>query len=284
MKNLLKEWKIYLKEAEDGSERFKKNVEIIRNAYKNSYTKLFLTLIDDFTPENSKILTEIDLEDDQKKVMGGVYGKVFPIKDSDRMLKLFTQGVDVEKDVRRMKRIVDQVFKGEASLNEMHYFEFGTLGVTPEGVNEANTERQTLLEPGYQAPTYQKYFKYVIMPKIIPFEKSYAFKEDPNLFNIISPAIQEAARKAHRDITFTDFFELVMKHLYTNIESHLFYIANKKREIDSIGERLTNLQDTFSKLIHVAYNTFKKEGGTDLHLGNLGYFPQKPDDLFYFDM
>ena len=154
-----------------------------------------------------------------------------------------------------MKRIVDQVFKGEASVNEMHYFEFGTLGVTPEGVKEANTERQTIPEPGYQAPPPKKYFKYVIMPKIIPFEKSLTFKEDPQIFNLISPAIQEAARKAHKDITFTDFFELVMKHIYNQMESYLFYIPKAKvaEEINALGERMTNMQDTFSKQIGRAH-------------------------------
>ena len=112
MKHILKEWKIFLKEVEIANERFDKNVEIIRKAYKDSFYgsgPATIALIDTFTPDNAKILTQVDLED-ANKVMAGAYSKVFPIKGSEMLLKLFTQGEKVENDIARMKKIADQIF------------------------------------------------------------------------------------------------------------------------------------------------------------------------------
>ena len=289
MKQLINEWRKYLKEQEQTNELFEHNVNIIKKAYDNSlYGNQYAYLIDLFTPENAKILTQVELEEDQKAIKGGAYSKIFPIKGNDMMLKLFTHGVNVEEDISRMKKIADQVFKGEASLGQMHFYEFGTLGDTSNNLNEAGTERMTQPEPGYQKPYVpaKVVFKYVIMPKIGLFEKSIAYQQDPEIFNYISEAVQKTARTSQKGISFTDFFNFVMENLADSLKrSFSNYSKELKIELTKeYTERIDEFQDTISKIIHVAYNTFTKEGGTDLHLGNLGFFPQKPDDWFYFDM
>ena len=304
--------KLVLKESlQPTNDRFERNVDIIRDAYKGMGGSSFLvSMIDRFTPENAKILTQIDLEGERGNIMGGVYGKVFPIKNSDLLLKLFSSGIDVNKDVERMLRTAEEVFEGDASLKKMHYFEFGTLGVTSDNISQqvknrqekiAKDIRQQRFERGiYEAGTLpnsvktgeiqQKpshpYFKYAIMPRVTPFEKSITFKQDPILFSRLSEAVQRAARNAADDISFTDFFDSVMSYFSNALGEYLFYVPPNERKmaVDDFAERLTNFQDTVSKIIHIAYDTFKKEGGTDLHLGNMGFFPQKPDDWFYFDM
>jgi hypothetical protein len=100
-------------------------------------------------------------------------------------------------------------------------------------------------------------------------------------------AIQQAAKSSSRNISYTDFFENVMDNFTGSLK---MFIANyvpdtdKQKQVDEFAERTNDFQDTISKLIQIAYKTLKKENGRDLHLGNLGFFPQKPDEWFYFDM
>lgn len=257
-----------MNEVEQRNERFDNNFEIIYEAYKSkfpSYSKEYFGLLDTFMPENCKILTQIDLDTD---VMAGAFSKVFPIKNSELLLKLFVKGVEVEKDIERMKRITDNVFGGKAAIGQMHFFEFGTLG-------EKNPDNKSRYDQ----------FKYVIMPRITPFEKSITYKEDPQLFNVLSEALQEATF-VNENISYTDFFEKVMNKITNSLQEMLFLIDKNQAKdfVDKFSERLDNLQDTISKIIRISYKTFKEEGGKDLHLGNLGFFPQKPDDWFFFDM
>ena len=38
------------------------------------------------------------------------------------------------------------------------------------------------------------------------------------------------------------------------------------------------------KIIQAGFRAYNKFGGTDIHQGNIGFFAQKPDQLFYYDM
>lgn len=285
MKQLINEWRKYLIEQDQGNDRFKRNTNIIDIAYHNSP---YGYLTKGFTPENAKILTQIDLEDDQKAIKGGAYSKVFPVKGNDMMLKLFTHGINVQDDISRMKRVSDQVFEGDASLGEMHFYEFGTLGAYSDTLNENSSDLKFSTQPSIQKPYVppRVIFKYVVMPKIGLFEKSVTYQQDPEVFNYLSEAVQKAAKEAQKGISFTDFFNLVMDKLAETLKRPFSYYSKQIRDemTAEYTERFNDLQDTISKIIHVAYNTFTKEGGTDLHLGNLGFFPQKPDEWFYFDM
>jgi hypothetical protein len=269
----INKWYKYLINEQQADNKFARNVSIIRSVYGNSpYSRgAFLRLIGEFTPENSKILTQIELESvDPQRVMGGAYGKLFPIKNSDLMLKMFTQGVNVKEDMERMKKISDEVFSGKAGIGKMHYFEVGELG---EHSDDSDFQ-----------------FKYVIMPRIVPFEESITYKLDPKLFQLISRAVHTTVRRHAREPSFnsyTTFFEKVINNINHLIEETLFYVYDKdekRKVIEEYASKMDEFQDTISKILRVAYKTYAEEGGTDLHLGNLGFFAQKPDDWFFFDM
>jgi len=271
----INKWYKYLINEEQTDNKFARNVSIIRGVYEKSpYSRAtFLGLIDDFTPENSKILNQIELEYvDPQRSMGGAYGKIFPVKNSDLMLKLFTQGVNMQEDVERMKKVADQVFSGQAGMGKMHYFEVGTLG---EGIQSSFSNVK---------------MQYVLMPRIIPFEQSTAYKLDPELFELISRAVHTTVRRHAREPSFnsyTTFFEKVIKNINHLLEETLFYVFGedeKRKVIEEYASKMDEFQDTISKILRVAYKTYTEEGGTDLHLGNLGFFAQKPDDWFFFDM
>ena len=88
----------------------------------------------DIISKDFKKLTYSDVKDadilDQvtiiQKLGSGAFGKVYEIADN-RALKIFSDGVDVKKDIERYEGVIDQVYKGEANLEDMHYFDQGEI-------------------------------------------------------------------------------------------------------------------------------------------------------------
>lgn len=238
--------KILLKENAQTNSLFQRNIDELKKHY--SYDPDID--INSITPENGKILTEIEIGN--LVGMGG-YGKVFNIVNSSLVIKFFFEGIDWQQDIHRMKKTADEIFSGKASLDKMHYFETGKCG-----------------------PLH-----YVIMPRIIPFEKSITYEQDPALFNDVSTAVSMAAF-AHSK-TYADFREEFYRQISLLIKDE-FQINKKQQYVDDYLKRLNALDETIHKILRVAYKAMKEEGGVDLHLGNLGFFPQKPDDWFFFDM
>jgi hypothetical protein len=243
MKQLLNEWKQYINEQENTL--FDKNMAVLKKAYMHDPD----VNVEEITPENGKILTQIELGN---FVGQGGYGKVYSIADSNMVIKFFESGIDWEHDVHRMNKIADEIFSGKASVGKMHYFETGDAG-----------------------PLH-----YVIMPRIIPFERSITYQQDPELFNDVSEAMSMAIYNGTG--SYADFRDKFYKELSITIKDWAKFKG--ERYVDEYIKRLNTLDETIHKLLRIVYKAATEEGGMDLHLGNLGFFPQKPDDWFFFDM
>ncbi len=253
MKNILKEWKIFLKEAEISDEKFQRNLVKVEDAFPPD-----IYGDQDITPENSKILTQIRLGDE---IGRGTFGKAFNIIDSSLIIKLFMYGVDEDADIKRIKDTADKIFAGTATSGDMHYFEYGTIGDE---------------------------IKYALMPRIIPFEKSVTYKLNPELFLKINEALDRTLGSPflYKLKSYADFRDEFYENLAKEIASDLKYTEDSKREVEKekFFSDINEFDETIHKILRIAHKTYLEHGGTDLHLGNLGFFAQKPDDWFYFDM
>jgi hypothetical protein len=268
-------WIKYLAEQVNSSgDVFQKNIDILLNAARTKGIGPYTTNdINQLTPENAKILTEFELGD----IVGqGAFGRAFEIKNSDLVIKIFYYGVRVEEDVKRIQEIIEKVFKGTAPSGRMHYFDFGFIGEKPD--------------PRYFSEEDALGLKYVIMPRIIPFMNSVVYKLNPNLFTAVSSALHATAGDARdkKINSYADFRDI----FYTHLADAITFKNPTSEEDRKRYERWTNdylrdmneFDETIHKLVRIAFKTFTEQGGTDLHLGNLGFFRQKPDDWFFFDM
>jgi hypothetical protein len=265
MKTFLTEWKKYINETSAPYD-FDKEQEKLDKKYDTFYSNLkkvdsMFQRFEHYTPEGSEILTQIELG---KEIGAGFYGRVFEIVGSTMVIKFFRGGVGgVDFDIERMKKIIEKVFAGTAGSKGMHYFDIGKI---------------------------QNNVNYVIMPRITSFERSITFKQNPEVFLAVSEALHEAAKDLQESDTYADFREAFYRNMAKDMHSKIKYKFNSRQKAEQKEfeeEFLSSLNDydeTIHKILRIAYATFKEEGGTDLHLGNLGFFPQKPDDWFFFDM
>ena len=245
MKQLLKEWKQYINE--NHNDLFEKNIDTL-----NQHYTYIPEIIAELTPENSKILTQIEIGE---QIGHGGFGQVFSIVGSNLVIKFFLEGIEWEVDLHRMKKISDEIFSGKASMGKMHYFEAGDCGDS---------------------------LHYVVMPRIIPFERSITYEQDRSLFNDVSSALSETANGFFK--TYADFRDEFYKQMSLIIKDEIRYNKDDKDFANKYLERMNALDDTIHKILRITYKTMKEEGGIDLHLGNMGFFPQKPDDWFFFDI
>lgn len=254
MKNFLTEWKKYLVESNEPNDPFKKNLEKIRSYFRY----LIGRGVDDITPENAPILSQFELGDE---IGSGSFGRVFSIKDNSLVIKIFFNAVNEEADIARMKDIADKLFAGSAGLSTMHYFEVGNIGES---------------------------LKYVIMPRITTFKQSVTYKLNPKLFYAVSEALSEASGWYHEPKTksYADFRDKFYKFVAQNLNSDLKFMKASEREEhkETFLSELNEFDETIHKILRIAHKTKLEQGGTDLHLDNLGFFAQKPDDWFFFDM
>jgi len=129
------------KAAPDTSSNINRNLVILSTIISNKETLESL--------RSEKILHEIRIG---AMLGSGAYGVVFEISGTNRAIKIFEDGVDLKKDLKRMNLVMNQVFEGTASLEDMHYFDYGKLGASG------------------------KY--YAIMPKIIPLRSTSLYKKN----------------------------------------------------------------------------------------------------------
>jgi len=96
------------------------------------------TAEDKVAARSSKIFKEIRVG---KQLGSGAFGRVYEILGTNRVIKIFDDAVNLEKDITRMERVIDDIYAGTASLEDMPYFESGKIGKT---------------------------LNYAIMPKLVP--------------------------------------------------------------------------------------------------------------------
>jgi hypothetical protein len=244
--------RILLKENTQPNDLFQKNLDKVNTAFSpNVYGD------QNITPENSEILTQIEIGDE---IGRGAFGKVYNIKNSSHVIKLFVFSVDEQADMKRMKGMADKIFAGSATLGDMHYFEYGTIG------NE---------------------LKYAIMPRIIPFEKSNVYRLNKKVFLAVSEALHRVVDAGRDKLkSYADFRDIFYHRLAKELVSEASYEPEEKREEfkNNFLSELNELDETIHKILRIAHKTYIEQGGKDLHLGNLGFFAQKPDDWFFFDM
>lgn len=200
-------------------------------------------------------LSKPNILDDVKivKQLGkGAFGTVYELEDG-RAFKVFSSGVDVDKDLERYEKIMDQLYKGQASLEDMHIFDYGKLGETN--------------------------YYYAVMPKIIPLNSTDIFKESA-IFHAVAKANKEIAQRG-RKVDYETFKRLVLS------EAGTFYVQAKDKYGNSnlsFQQAYNTYSDIVDRIIKAGWRAFSEFGGTDIHSGNIGSFPNDPENYFYFDM
>lgn len=228
--------------------------------FENFLKKDFLSLkLKDISEPN--ILDEIRIT---QKIGKGIHGIVYSTSD-DRAIKFFYDSESYNNDMERYKNIADQVFKGKASLEDMHYFESGVLGKSG--------------------------LSYVLMPKIVPLEKADFYKANP-IFKSVALAnkrnvayeIKKGNEKSLKN--FDEYKKGVInfaKQIYSGNVSFGFDYDDETLK-KSFEQSYNEYKDIIDKIIQAGFRAYNKFGGTDIHQGNIGFFAQKPDQLFYYDM
>lgn len=207
----------------------------------------FYTIIDDQL-RGKTILDEIKIKD---HIGAGYYGNVFSTEDG-RAIKIFTNSVDMDSDLKRMKKVSGDLFSMKGSLEDMPYFDFGRIGKTS--------------------------LMYVVMPEIVPLKKA-PFYNESGIFHDASNMNKNTVYELKQIFSGPVGYNRYKNHLLTRLKE---YVDNY--ETYDFDEDYNKFSDTIEKIIQAGYRAYKKYRGTDLHGGNIGYLRQKPDVFFYFDM
>jgi len=257
--------KLLRENSSSSSQYFDRNMAFLKSSYRDS---VYLPLIETFSPQNAPVLSQV-LIDESKPFFSGVYGRVFSLSNG-MMLKLFVSGVNLDADIARIKKSVDDVFAGSADINHMHYFDYGEIG------------DPVVFEKFSYMP---KIFKFAVMPRIVPFKESRAYAMDRDIFNLFESAIIHLSYNSN-NLDFYSFVELIANYVAKVFLSSTRSIGSTFYgiSIESLSERISRFHSVIIAILRAAYEAYRKFGGIDLHFGNLGYFAQRPDHFFYFDM
>jgi hypothetical protein len=225
----------------------------IENLRKKNLKEIGTNMFDDLSKiGKNSILDEVEIEE---YISSGAYGSVYRLKDG-RVLKLFDDSVDLKKDISRMETTIEEIFSSKQkndeeriSSEEMPYFDYGKIGTT-------------------------KYY-YAIMPLIVPIRKAPWFGLS-EVFELVANTNQHVSRHLESsgiwDLPYQDYKDSVLVEVPRYMP----------RSVDR--NDFTKYSGTIDKIIMASYRAYKKFKGTDTHSGNIGYLPQKPNELFYFDM
>jgi hypothetical protein len=190
----------------------------------------------------------------------GAYGVVIDIKNMPGyVIKFFYDAVDVDADLNRYKKIENDLFNTKGSVDEMPFISSGRLS---------------------------KRYYFVLMPKIIPLNKTVFYGKSEVFKTIITMSrrilhdnpnlsFEELARKAFVE-SFRDFNTFQVKWIAGEEAQH------KAKE--TFKEDIYRHKQTILKILKAAYRASKEWEGTDLHSGNIGFFATRPDTFFFFDM
>ena len=190
-----------------------------------------------------------------EKIGGGDYGQVYQLRDSNKVVKIYEDGVHLSNDIKRYRTVIKQVYSGKAKNVDMHYFEEGELG---DGYNE---------------------YYYAVMPRIIPLEYS-PFWHISGIFDKAAQANRSAIDYKTNINTFSLFRKEAQKRMLNSIIVYSYSDDQKHQLLNDYKK----YKKTVNKIFKAGYEAYIRHNGKDLHAGNIGYLPQKPDIFFYFDM
>jgi len=220
------------------SKNKKNNLDILSSTYQ----------INPVLVSKKNILDDIKLSD---KIGSGYYGNIYSTEEG-RAFKVFSDGVDLKKDVNRMRRVINNLYKGSGKVNQMAYFDTGKLGETG--------------------------LYYALMPEIVPLTKAPFYKSSKIFHDTAN--FNKVAAKDLRGIfksapVYKKYKELLLTRLKEYVENYQDY---------DFDTEYNKYSETIERIIEAGYRAYKDFKGTDLHAGNIGYLRQKPDEFFYFDM
>lgn len=215
---------------------FAHNLDIVMNE--------FFYLFHGWAPsiQDAPILSRIRIGD---LIGSGVHGKVFRLSGG-MMIKFFEDGVGgIDSELRRMRKIVDDVFGGKKSAprGHMHFFDCGKVFSHAGAPN----------------------LFYAIMPEIIPFDQSQIYKIDREFFDYLFGRVIDL-------VEFSDSY------------ASFYYDVMADIEDEGYQDKARIYRSVIRSVVRAAYIAKYRWGGSDFHEGNLGYFPQQPDKYFFFDM
>ena len=214
------------------------NLDILEKTYHIDITSVY----------KKNILDDIRLVE---KIGSGYYGNVYSTEDG-RAFKVFSDGVDLKKDINRMRRVINNLYKGSGKVNQMAYFETGKIGYTS--------------------------LFYAIMPEIVPlkkapfFDDSKIFYDTANYNKVAAKTLEGIFKSAPVYKKYKDLLLARLKEYVDNYQDYDFDTEYNK------------YSETIERIIEAGYRAYKDFKGADLHSGNIGYLRQKPDEFFYFDM
>jgi len=227
-----------LKTTDTSPKNKEHNLNILEKTYHIDITSVY----------KKNILDDIKLIE---KIGSGYYGNVYSMEDG-RVFKVFSDGVDLKKDVNRMRRVINNLYKGSGKVNQMAYFETGRIGYTG--------------------------LFYAIMPEIVPLTKapfyrsSEIFHDTANFNKVAAKDLQGIFKSAP---VYKKYKELLLARLKEYVDNYQDY---------DFDTEYNKYSETIERIIEAGYRAYKDFKGTDLHSGNIGYLRQKPDEFFYFDM
>ena len=207
-----------------------------------------------------------------RRLGNGAFGTVFELlgMGMPKAIKLFTEGVDLQNDLKRMNQILRDVYSGKSSLQDLSFFDEGTI-------RDRDGE------------TY--YFS--VMPLVIPLSTTQKFQEwqeaykEMSLKRAVRPYIIEEfrdnlglLRQEFRDDKLPDRYVLEDWAMEHDLDINL---GGFWKILDKI-EEVKMPDDEVVRYLNAMLRATKVWKGTDLHSGNIGYLPQKPDIYFFYDM
>ena len=203
-----------------------------------------------------------------RMIGSGVYGRVFSFEDSDLILKIFSRsGIG---EVERMQKISDDMWAGKNVSGNMHYFDVGVAG------HDARHKHINMF--------------YTIMPEIKTFESTPLFNKYSVFFEALEFNLRHALNTQEQElVSIRKNWHELSAFITHSVDSDRDYYSpsstaeQKYENKKEFKEALTVNKSVVMKILDAMIRAHK-QGGDDLHFGNLGFFTQQPDKLFFFDM
>jgi hypothetical protein len=160
------------------------------------------------------------------------------------VLKMFNNGVRINNDIKRIKKMIRRVYSGSASMDDMHYFELISI---PDKTHPDNKFAALHM---------------ALMPKIVPLDGSEIERHPDNIGKLIKIANVYNLLKGQPGLTFKSFKTRVLNQ-YSNYDMN---------------------NEFCNKIMLAMWRARMEHKGMDFNTGNIGYFAARPDKFFFFDM